>query len=80
MLVTDAVPLMRMEYAEFPELKLTFGQARRLWNLSDDECAAALKTLVEARFLARSAEGQYVRHRWSVTSVTSPAASVKPGA
>ncbi len=59
--IDDAVALMRMEYAEWPGLKLSFWQAQRLWNLPEEVCAGALRTLTEARVLARDADGGYVR-------------------
>ena len=46
--VEDAAELMQMEYAEMPGLKLTFWQARRLWNLSEDLCERALATLTRS--------------------------------
>jgi hypothetical protein len=64
MQIDDAVELIRMEYDELPGLKLTFWQAQRLWNLSDDVCARALQTLTEGRFLTQSADGAYVRSTW----------------
>lgn len=64
----DAIELIRMEYAELPGLKLTFWQAQRLWNLSNDVCARALTTLTESQFLARTADGAYVRRMWSPPS------------
>jgi hypothetical protein len=57
----DAVQLIRMEYVELPGLTLTFWQAQRLWDLSDEVCARALKALTDARFLVRTREGAYVR-------------------
>ena len=36
--VDEAMALMRMEYLEMPELKLTLCQAKRLWNLPADVC------------------------------------------
>jgi hypothetical protein len=59
--VEDAVELIRMEYAELPGLKLTFWQAQRLWDLSDELCARALRTLTESAFLTKTADGAYVR-------------------
>ncbi len=58
--IDDAVALMRMEYADWPGLKLSFWQAQRLWNLSEEVCAAALRTLTEARVLTRERDGGYV--------------------
>ena len=57
----DAVQLIQMEYLEMPELKLTFWQARRLWNLSEDLCEQALAFLISAKFLMRTATGAYIR-------------------
>jgi len=39
--IADAVELIRMEYAEMPGLSLTFWQAQRLWNLSEEVCQCA---------------------------------------
>ena len=57
----DVVQLMKMEYAEMPEMKLTFRQAQRLWNLSSELCERALAVLIGAGFLTRTADGAYVR-------------------
>jgi hypothetical protein len=59
--VEDAMELIRMEYAEAPDLKLTFWQAQRLWNLSEELCERALNGLVRSGFLMRLADGRYVR-------------------
>jgi hypothetical protein len=59
--VGDVVRLMEMEYEEMPELKLSFWQAQRLWNLSTELCERALRTLIGTGFLMRSADGLYVR-------------------
>ena len=59
--VDDAVELIRMEYSELPGLRLTFLQAQRLWNLSDDVCARALRILTDSHFLMRTPDGSYVR-------------------
>ena len=58
--VDDAVALIRMEYAEMPGLRLTFWQAQRLWNLSEELCEQALGALVRSGFLDRTAEGAYI--------------------
>ena len=57
----DVVQLMAMEYAEMPELKLTFRQAQRLWNLSSELCERALGVLIGSGFLTRTPDGAYVR-------------------
>ena len=61
MQIDDAVELIRMEYAELPGLRLTFWQAQRLWNLSEEVCARALRVLMESHFLMRTVDGVYVR-------------------
>lgn len=66
--VEDAVELIRMEYAELPGLKLTFWQAQRLWDLSDELCTRALTSLTESAFLTQTADGTYVRLGASPTS------------
>lgn len=66
--IDDAVELIRMEYSELPELKLTFWQAQRLWCLSTDLCERALTALTESQFLARTVDGAYVRRARSTAS------------
>ena len=63
MQVQDAMELIRLEYAENPELQLTFWQARHLWRLSDELCERALTGLVRSGFLVRTSEGGYARSR-----------------
>jgi hypothetical protein len=57
----DTVHLIQMEYLEMPELKLTFWQAQRLWNLSAELCDRSLTFLISAGFLTRTATGAYIR-------------------
>jgi hypothetical protein len=75
--VDEACELIRMEYAEMPELKLTFWQAQRLWNLSEELCERALTALIRSGFLARTADGSYVRHGASPSSVEAISALVR---
>ena len=63
MQVQDAMELIRLEYAENPELDLTFWQARHLWRLSDELCERALAGLVRSGFLIRTSQGGYARPR-----------------
>jgi hypothetical protein len=49
------------EYNEMPGLKLTEAQAQRLWDLDADTCHTILATLMQRRFLRRTATGMYVR-------------------
>jgi len=44
-----------------PGLRLTPEQARRLWRLDETACEAVLGALVEARFLARTPDGAFIR-------------------
>ena len=48
------------EYREMPGLKLTEAQARRLWDLDVSTCSVVLTTLLQRRFLKRTASGTYV--------------------
>jgi len=49
------------EFLEMPGLKLTAPQAQRLWGLDREMCEALLGALVDARFLARTADGAFMR-------------------
>jgi hypothetical protein len=57
----DAVQLIRMEYSEMPDLKLTFRQAQRLWSMSAEMCERVLASLVGSGFLALTSAGFYIR-------------------
>jgi hypothetical protein len=61
MALDDAMTLIRMEYHELPGLALTFWQAQRLWNLSDQLCEVALQSLVRDGFLTVTSSGTFVR-------------------
>lgn len=52
---------VRGEYNEMPGLRLTPAQAQRLWGLDREACTALLGALVEAKFLARTRDGAFVR-------------------
>lgn len=51
---------VRREYREMPGLSLTEAQAQRLWHVDRSICRVALRTLLECRFLKRTATGTYV--------------------
>jgi DNA-binding IclR family transcriptional regulator len=51
---------IRGEYVEMPGLRLTLGQACRLWQLDPATCGGLLTTLVDERFLYRTRDGSYV--------------------
>ncbi len=42
-------------------MRLSFAQARRLWNLPADRCESALTALVQSGFLARLPDGSFLR-------------------
>jgi hypothetical protein len=57
----DVVRRIRGEFLEMPGLRLTPQQARRLWRLDEAACDKVLGALVDARFLARTRDGAFVR-------------------
>ena len=59
--VGDWFRLIRSEYLEMPDLRLTRAQVERLWGLDTLGCEALLEALVETEFLKRTGEGAYVR-------------------
>ena len=59
--IQDVVRRVRGEFLEMPGLRLTAEQARRLWRLDETACEAVLGALVDARFLARTRDGAFVR-------------------
>jgi hypothetical protein len=52
---------IRGEFLEMPGMRLTPGQAARLWHLSERAAVAALEALTEGGFLARTVAGTYAR-------------------
>jgi len=75
--IQDAIELIQMEYAEMPELRLTFSQARRLWNFSEELCERALTELLGSGFLGRTADGSFVRRHTSRSSIGAGALLVR---
>jgi DNA-binding MarR family transcriptional regulator len=58
------VPLLdraRGEFVEMPGLRLTPGEAARLWAVDGTTSERILNRLVEAGFLGRSKDGAYLR-------------------
>jgi len=49
------------EFLEMPGLRLTEAQARRLWGLDSESCAALLSALIDANFLFRTRDGAFMR-------------------
>lgn len=66
------------EYFEMPGLRLTEAQARRLWGIDADLCAALLHTLVEAKFIFRTRDGAFVRteHATPLKAISRPRTKV----
>ncbi|HEX5110696.1 MAG TPA: hypothetical protein VFV95_19735 [Vicinamibacterales bacterium] len=60
----DALRRVRGEYNEMPGLRLTPAQAQRLWGLDRAACDALLGALVDAKFLARTRDGAFVRSEY----------------
>jgi len=63
------------EYCELPGLGLTDVQARRLWGVDANTCAALLDVLVRARLLTRGVDGRY--RRFAADAVASGARMAK---
>ncbi len=61
MRIDEVLQRIQGEYLEMPGLRLTAAQAQRLWGLELDVCNALLGALVDARFLAQTRDGAYVR-------------------
>ena len=61
MRIDDVLQRIQGEFVEMPGLRLTSAQARRLWGLERDVCDALLGALVDAKFLAQTRDGAFVR-------------------
>jgi len=59
--IREALERIQNEFHELPGLRLTVSQAQRLWRLDRNVCDALLAALVDARFLARTPDGAFVR-------------------
>jgi hypothetical protein len=49
--VQEVARRIQIDFIEWPMLRVTLGQACRLWNAPHDVCEAALLSLVRAEFL-----------------------------
>lgn len=58
----EAARAIRDEYLQLPGLRLTREQVQRLYSLDTITCEAILNAFVDLRFLARTADGRYLRH------------------
>ena len=59
--IQDVVRRIRGEFLEMPGLRLTAQQAQRLWRLDETACDAVLGALVDARFLAKTRDGAFIK-------------------
>ena len=57
----DLAWLVQSEFAEMPGMRLTFAQAKRLWNLSHADCDSVLHYLVSAGQLTRDEHDRFGR-------------------
>jgi hypothetical protein len=78
MRIDEVLQRIQGEYVEMPGLRLTSAQAQRLWGLERDVCDALLAALVDARFLAKTRDGAFVRMEGARPSST--AQTVRPPA
>jgi hypothetical protein len=61
MRIDEVLQRIQGEYVEMPGLRLTPAQAQRLWGLERNVCDALLGALVDAKFLAQTRDGSFVR-------------------
>ena len=61
MRIDEVLQRIQGEFVEMPGLRLTPAQAQRLWGLERDVCDALLGALVDAKFLAETGDGAFVR-------------------
>ena len=59
--IEDALNRLRAEFLEMPGMRLKPEQAGRLCGVERGLCQTVLDSLVDARFLRLSADGQYAR-------------------
>ena len=60
--IQEVVRRIRGEFLEMPGLRLTEQQVRRMWRLDETACDAVLGALIDARFLAKTRDGSFIRH------------------
>lgn len=61
MRIEDVLQRIQGEFVEMPGLRLTAAQAQRLWGLDRDICDSLLGALVDAKFLAQTRDGAFIR-------------------
>jgi len=58
--IEDVFRRVQGEFLEMPGLRLTEAQARRLWGMETELCAALLGALVDEKFLFRTRDGAFM--------------------
>jgi DNA-binding IclR family transcriptional regulator len=53
--------LVRAEYEELPDLRLTHAEVARLWGIDSSTAGEVLASLMSAGVLRKTARGAYVR-------------------
>ena len=71
--LSDWVQIIRYEFQEWPDLRVTAADASRVWGLEDFQLEAVLDAFVQAGLLSRSPDGVYSLRERSHTVATSPA-------
>ena len=61
MRISEVLQRIQGEFVDMPGLHLTAAQAQRLWGLERDVCDALLGALVDAKFLAQTRDGSFIR-------------------
>jgi hypothetical protein len=51
------IRIVRSEFDEMPGMRLTRAQCRRLWHITEPECDALVRHLVETGFLIETPRG-----------------------
>jgi hypothetical protein len=59
--VAQWIHIVRGEFQEFPEMRLTRPQVQRLWSLDALTCDALLSALIDGQFLTRAPNGTYAK-------------------
>lgn len=59
--IAQWIPIVRGEFQEFPEMRLTKSQVQRLWSLDALTCDALLSALIERQVIKRTPTGSYAR-------------------
>ena len=57
----DFACLVQAEFKEMPGMRLTFAQARRLWNLSTEECTLVFAYLLNAGVVVKDKDHRFCR-------------------